>query len=160
MALQGSTQMDMMDYLRQYGGEVKNRVMNPGRTLATALQEGMPTEQNPLGMFGAGALTKMHGLPNVFKTKRKEMPDWKYDEPKSAIPEGFKAAKDNQVIQLPDGTKMFKLQDGSYTDTTGKLMFPDLKALFEHVKNPPPEVMRSNRPSSPFYKDPFTDTTQ
>jgi len=100
------------------------------------LKEGVPTEQNPMGMFGAGGVTKlMHGLPPVFRTNRKEMPNWKYDEPKSAIPEGYTAAKDNQMITLNDGTKMYKLNDGRYVDTTGKLEFPDLKALFEHVKN-------------------------
>ena len=154
--------MDMMDYLRQYGGEVKNRVMNPGQTLATALQQGMPTQENPLGMFGAGAITKLHNMPNVFKSNRPGggMEGWKYDVPKSALPEGVKASNDNLVISLHDGTKMYKLDDGSFTDTTGKITFKDLPSLFDHIKNPPPQVVRSNRPENLQYKDPFGDTTK
>lgn len=147
--------MDMIDYLRAYGGQVKNRVMNPGQTLSAALQQGMPTQENPFGMFGAGAVTKIHGLPNVFRGGRGELPKWDYDVPKSQIPEGMKAAKDGQVIQLKDGTKLFKLDDGGYTDVTGKITFPDLQTLFEHIRNPTPQVVRSNRLSSPFYKNPL-----
>jgi hypothetical protein len=162
--------MDMMDYLRQYGSEVRGRynefkkdpINTFGKTLATALQQGMPTQENPLGMFGAGAITKMHGLPNVFKSNRHSggMEGWKYDVPKSALPDGVKASKDNLVISLHDGTKMYKLDDGSFTDTTGKITFKDLPSLFDHIKNPPPQVVRSNRPENLQYKDPFGDTTK
>ena len=151
--------MDMMDYLKQYGGEVKNRVMNPGQTLATALQQGMPTEQNPLGMFGAGALTKMHNLPNVFKSGRPKggMGVWEYDVPKSDFPEGLKASKDKLVVPLPDGTKVYKLDDGSFTDTTGNITFKDLPELFNYIRNP---NTLSSTIENLQYKDPFGDTTK
>lgn len=140
----------------KYKQEVLNRVQNPGQTLATALEQGMPTEEQPLGMFGLGGITKMHGTPSVFKTPRKEPIPWKYDEPSLKIPEGYKMSTDNTVITLPEGVKMYKLEDGGYIDETGKISFKSLKELLER----PPDVFKSNRPSSPFYKDPFKDTTQ
>lgn len=153
----------MPDYNRmweQYKQDVLNRVQNPGQTLATALREGMPTEQNPLGMFGAGGITKVHGLPEVFKGAREKALDWPLTEPKSMLPEGVKPSKDFTKIKLVNGTIMHKLDDGRFIDETGKLVFDDLKALIEHIKNPMPAVIGSNGPSSPFYKDPFKDTTR
>lgn len=43
-----------------YGERVVSRVTHPLETLAKALKEGMPTEENPLGMFGIAGIT--HGV--------------------------------------------------------------------------------------------------
>lgn len=153
MALQGSTQMDMMDYLRQYGGEVKNRVMNPGQTLATALQQGMPTEQNPLGMFGFGGLGTVGKVAKAAEHTPEEL-------------FMLRRHSDGSKITLPDSTKIFKMKDNSWVDEKGKIVFEDTQHMYDSLKDlqmvkqqqqmaPMPDVMRSNRPSSPFYKDPF-----
>ena len=142
--------MDMMDYLRQYGGEVKNRVMNPGQTLATALQQGMPTQENPLGMFGVGNIAKAgkateHTAEELFRLRRHG---------------------DGSKITLPDNTKIFKMKDNSWVDETGKIIFEDSQHMYDSLKDlqmakqqqanaTMPNVMSSNRPSSPFYKNPF-----
>jgi len=143
--------MDIMEYLRQYGGEVKNRVMNPGQTLATALKEGMPTEQNPLGMFGVGSVGKVgKGVEESFLTNM---------------------SKDKQKIILPDKTAIFKTKEGTWVNDQGKLIFEDSQHMMDSLRDLQmfqkqqnmsmlPDVMSSNRPSSPFYKDPFKDTTR
>lgn len=161
--------MDMMEYLRKYGAEVKNRVMNPGQTIAAALKEGMPTEQNPLGMFGFGGITKFGRQP-------KRIP---VEEPTKELLDHSLRANDWQSVTLPDKTPLYKLKDGAWADDTGKVVFEDTQHMFDSLRdlrmametkqntmiNPAivpnsPQVMRSNRPSSPFYKDPFMDTTK
>ena len=128
-----------------YGEQVKERVTNPLQTLATALEEGMPTEENPTGMFGAGGITKIHGLPEVFKSQGSKAPDWKFEEPRSSIPEGFKPSKDMAKVRLDDKTTMYKLDDGRFINEGGDIILDDLQALIDHIKNPSPKVIRSNR---------------
>lgn len=48
----------MAGMFEDYVGRVKGRFADPLGTLATALKEGMPTKENPLGMFGFGGLVK------------------------------------------------------------------------------------------------------
>ena len=154
--------MDLMQMYKQwftpYAEEVKQRVANPGQTLATALQKGMPTEQNPMGMFGAGGLGTIGKVAKAAEHTPEEL---------------FRLRRhgDATKITLPDSSEVFKMKDNSWADKTGKVVFEDTQHMYDSLRDlnmqkqqqqmaPTPNVISSNRPSSPFYKDPFGDTTK
>src|SRR5574340_755774 len=56
--------INMAGMFENYINTVKGRLADPLGTLATALKEGMPTKENPLGMFGFGGLT-VHKLKDI-----------------------------------------------------------------------------------------------
>ncbi|MDX9756252.1 MAG: hypothetical protein RBT52_01905 [Sulfurimonas sp.] len=146
----------------QYKKDVLNRIQNPGQTLAIALKEGIPTEENPLGMFGFGGITKLNkGTPSVFTSGRTKepIPSYYSDTP-SNLPEGTRLHKDNEIFHLKDGTILYKISDGSFVDKTGSIRFEDKQQLLDSILTPTPKVFKSNRPSSLNYKDPFKDTTK
>lgn len=56
--------INMAGMFENYINTVKGRLADPLGTLATALKEGMPTKENPLGMFGFGGIT-VHKLKDI-----------------------------------------------------------------------------------------------
>lgn len=149
--------MNLMDMYKEwfvpYAGQVKYRILNPGQTLATALKEGMPTQENPVGMFGIGSIGK---AGRVAKRLVQEVPE-EIDQTLRHV--------SRQKVTLPTGEQVMKMKDGTWADQTGKTIFDDTQHMYDSLKDLSmsksqmmPDVMSSNRPSSPFYKDPFGDT--
>lgn len=149
----------MPDYAamwEQYKKDVLNRVQNPGQTLATALQQGMPTEQNPLGMFGFGGMTKVgKGMPQVFHSYREgvELPSFSFPQEMLS-----KLDKNHETTHFL-GKKLYKLKDGSYIDETGLHMFENDADLAKAFKNLEKAKVKEEI-YNPNYKPPFEDTTR
>ena len=154
----------MPDYNKmweEYKNSVINRVSNPGQTLATALQEGMPSEENPVGMFGIGSIGK------AGKATKEVMSDanmFKY----------LNRHKSRAEQILPDNTKVYQMKRGEWANEEGQVIFKDTQHMLDSLRDyhmaqeaklnniiPNKEMMPNvQRSTSPFYKDPFKDTTQ
>jgi len=97
--------MELSDKLKEYMGVVKERITNPTQTLATALKEGMPTEENPLGMFGIGSISKIEdSLAGLRKIVRDEIASGKVAEQTNQKWGKFTTKEGDIFKEQPDGS--------------------------------------------------------